>query len=60
VGAEAEFHHVVLVAEPRMVVEALGLGGYFGEEGKGRFKVTEPEAAAEAIVDVIPHDLFYI
>jgi hypothetical protein len=42
------------------VVEALGLGGYFGEEGKGRFKVTEPEAAAEAIVDVIPHDLFYI
>ena len=41
VGTEAEFDRAVFVAEPRVMVEALGLGGYFGEEGEGRFEIRE-------------------
>ena len=47
VGAQAEFHHVVFVAEPGVVVEPLGFGGHFGEKGKGRLEIGETEAAAE-------------
>ena len=57
VAAEAEFHGVVLVAEPRVVVEALGLGGYVGKEGKGRLKIGEAEAAAQAAVGFGPHEI---
>ena len=55
VGAQAEFHQIVLIAEPRVVVEALGLGGYVGKEGKGRLKIGEAEVTAKAVVGFSPH-----
>ena len=51
VGAQAKFDHVVLVAEPRMMVEPLGFGGHVGEEGEGRAEVSEPEGAGEAVIN---------
>ena len=54
VGAEAKLYHVVLVAEPWMVVELFGGGGHLGEEGKGGRKVSEAEAAAQAVVGFGP------
>ena len=59
-GAQAEFYRVVFVAEPRVVVEALGFGGDVGEESEGRFEVGEAQATAEAIVGFSPHDFHYI
>jgi hypothetical protein len=55
VGTEAKFYHAVFVAEPRVMVEALGFGSYFGEESKGRFEVGKAEAAAETMVGFGPH-----
>ena len=56
VGAQAEFHGVVFVAKPWVVVEALGFGGHVGEEGEGRFEVGEAQATAEAVVGFSPHE----
>ena len=60
VGPQPEFDHIILVAEPRVVVEALGFGSYFGEEGEGRFKIGEAEATVEAIIGFSPHSFCYI
>jgi hypothetical protein len=42
------------------MVEALGFGGYFGEEGKGRFEIGKAKATVEAIIGFSPHGFCYI
>ncbi len=60
VGAQAKFHHVVLVAEPGVMVEPLGFSRYFGEESKGGFEIDKAEAMVEAILGFNPHIFCYI
>jgi hypothetical protein len=60
VGAQAELYHVVFIAEPRVMVEALGLGCYFGEKGEGRFKIGKAKATVEAIIGFSPHGFCYV